>query len=151
VSVFWEWAIEAYARPGVLDACLELQDAHGQSVPLMLWVLWARADGRSADLAQGARLAADYEAAAGGRLREARRALKQPIPGLGDGERLALRHRVKDVELEGERTLMAALAMLAPARPGGQPAPAAEALARASEAYGASLAAHAFEPLLARL
>ena len=28
----WEWALGAYARPDVSDACLALQDDHGQNV-----------------------------------------------------------------------------------------------------------------------
>src|SRR5690606_19138568 len=31
----WEWAVAAYARPGVSDVCLQLQDGDGQNVPLL--------------------------------------------------------------------------------------------------------------------
>ena len=148
MSVFWEWALDAYARPGVADACLELQDARGQHVPLLLWVVWAAADGREPNIAGGAALARAYEAAAGERLREARRALRQSLPGLPDVEREAFRRRLKGVELEGERTLMAALAALAPA---GKPHHPRDLLNEAARAYGAPLPPEAFDALLARL
>jgi uncharacterized protein (TIGR02444 family) len=148
VSVFWEWALDAYARPGVAEACLELQDVHGQNVPLLLWAAWAAADALEPDVERGAALARAFEAAAGERLREARRALKQPLPGLGDDEREAFRRRLKAVELEGERTLMAALAALAPA---GRPQDRRALLVAAAQAYGAPLPGEAFDALLARL
>jgi uncharacterized protein (TIGR02444 family) len=53
VSVFWEWALDAYARPGVAEACLELQDVHGQNVPLLLWAAWAAADALEPDVERG--------------------------------------------------------------------------------------------------
>lgn len=37
---FWEFSLAAYARPGVADACLSLQDRHGCEVNLLLLCLW---------------------------------------------------------------------------------------------------------------
>ena len=37
----WDWALEAYAQPGVPEACLALQDAHGQNTSLLLWAVYA--------------------------------------------------------------------------------------------------------------
>ncbi|MDI6624629.1 MAG: TIGR02444 family protein, partial [Brevundimonas sp.] len=37
MSDLWDWAVRAYASDGVGDACLHLQDAAGQNVPLLLW------------------------------------------------------------------------------------------------------------------
>ncbi|OZA82811.1 MAG: TIGR02444 family protein, partial [Caulobacter sp. 39-67-4] len=37
----WDWALQVYARQDVADACLSLQDAHGQNVPYLLWAAWA--------------------------------------------------------------------------------------------------------------
>ena len=145
---FWEWALAAWARPGVADACLELQDAHGQNPPLLLWVVWAVRSGRSPDVERGGRLAAAYDVAAGDALRQARRGLKAALPDLDDREREALRARVKAVELEGERTLMAALAALAPSGVAGE---VRNLLAKAARAYGAPVDPAAFDPLLARI
>jgi len=40
VTEFWEFSLAAYARPGVADACLSLQDRHGCEVNLLLLCLW---------------------------------------------------------------------------------------------------------------
>ena len=42
----WEWAKAVYERPGVEAALLELQDGHGQSIPLLLWAAWTASEGR---------------------------------------------------------------------------------------------------------
>jgi uncharacterized protein (TIGR02444 family) len=123
-SAFWDWALEAYARPGVEAACLTLQDRHGRSAPFLLWAAWAAAQGRvltPEGLAEAADLAARWEAAATAPLRQARRALKPPFPGVPDPGREALRAEVKALELRCEQTLMAALQALAPAVSGGAP------------------------------
>ena len=41
----WDWAVAAYGADGVADACLELQDAAGQNVPLLLWAAWTARTG----------------------------------------------------------------------------------------------------------
>ena len=33
----WDWTLKAYAQGGVPEACLALQDAHGQNTSLLLW------------------------------------------------------------------------------------------------------------------
>ena len=150
MSGFWPWALETYARPGVSAACLHLQDAHGQNVPLLLWAVWSQDHAPDADLQRGAALARRWEDAAGGRLRAARRALKAQTPDLGLEERLAFRERLKRLELEGERLLMAALEDLPRAeRAAAEPLPAR--LARAAAAYGAPAGEEVFAPLLALL
>ena len=37
----WDWSLEAYGQPGVPEACLALQDGHGQNTSLLLWAVWA--------------------------------------------------------------------------------------------------------------
>ena len=37
---FWDFSIELYGRPGVADACLDLQDSHGFDVNLLLYCFW---------------------------------------------------------------------------------------------------------------
>lgn len=109
----WEWALEAYARPGVAPACLALQDADGQNVPLLLAAAWGADQGRTLDPDRAVALAAAWETDVVGPLRTARRGLKlsrNPIP---DTRREALRETVKAVELEAERLLLAAFESLA--------------------------------------
>ena len=102
MSEFWDWAAAAYARPGVAAACLDLQDAYGQNVPLLLWALW-----RGGDVASAVVVARSWEEEVVAPLRGVRRRLK----GRSGAE--ALRENVKAVELEAERTLMAELERLA--------------------------------------
>ena len=48
-SPLWDWALKAYAAPGVQEACLQLQDGVGQNVPLLLWAGWTATTGRVLD------------------------------------------------------------------------------------------------------
>jgi uncharacterized protein (TIGR02444 family) len=152
VSAFWDWALEVYAREGVADACLTLQDAHGQNVPLLLWALWASREGRSPDdavLSEAAGLARRWETTAVAPLRAVRRDLKQDVEGFPAAERLAFRDHVKAVELEGERVLMRNLELLA--EPTTSARGETELLSAAAAAFGAPLEPGRFGPLLAAL
>lgn len=40
---FWDFSLEVYARPGVAEACLDLQDRRGVDVNLLLFALWSGA------------------------------------------------------------------------------------------------------------
>lgn len=136
----WDWALEAYARPGVQDACLNLQDGHGQCVPYLLWAAWAAADGQvlsAATLSRGAALARAWEETAVGPLRQVRRRLKTPHSGVADAAREAARAQVKAAELAAERALMDALEALSP-QGRGRVMPLADALADAAAAWGAA-------------
>ncbi len=104
----WDWAVAVYGRPGVQDACLALQDAHGQDVPLLLWAVWAQVDD-PALAARAAGLARDWDALAVNPLRAVRRALKPGFEGIADPAREALRNEVKAAELAAERALLQAL------------------------------------------
>jgi uncharacterized protein (TIGR02444 family) len=145
----WEWAVEAYARPGVEPACLALQDEHGQSVPYLLWAAWAAAEGCALDDAILNRASAEarrWEDAAVVPLRAARRGLKAPDKLVPEAAREALRARVQSAELEAERLLLLALERLSP-EPAAAPVDLAAALAAASRAWGPA----APEPSLAAL
>jgi uncharacterized protein (TIGR02444 family) len=134
---FWPWALQAYARDGVAEGCLDLQDRHGQSVPYLLWAAWAAQTGRAlsaSDLQAGASLAARWEAAAVGPLRRARRGLKPAFEGISDAAREQLRGEVKALELKAEQALMLALESLTPA-PSGQSCPVNDALRAAVAAW----------------
>src|SRR6478672_11185915 len=94
----WDWTLSAYARPGVPEACLTLQDAHGQNTSLLLWAVWAEA--ADPDLmARAADVARRWEALALSPIRAVRRALKPAFEGIGDGPREGLREDVKSAEL----------------------------------------------------
>lgn len=133
-ATFWDWALAAYAAPGVAEACLELQDAHDQNVPLLLWAAWCARNGRRPgedDLDAACDTARVWTDAAILPLRDLRRRLKSTIPDMAPPDRLAVREQIKAVELDAERRLMSALEALAPA-PSGELRPALDALAELS-------------------
>jgi uncharacterized protein (TIGR02444 family) len=99
---FWDFSLEVYARPGVPEACVGLQDRRGLDVNILLFALWAGSRGRRLSKADhdalGAAAAAwQYEVVRP--LRSVRRALKKT--GASAGER-ALRECVKHAELVSE-------------------------------------------------
>lgn len=102
MSEFWDWAVAVYARPGVAEACLDLQDRYSQNVPLLLWAIW-----RGGDDLTAVDTATQWEGEVIGPLRYARRNLKR----LRGAE--AIREGVKAMELEAERALMTELEGLA--------------------------------------
>jgi uncharacterized protein (TIGR02444 family) len=122
--MIWEWALAAYARPGVPEACLELQDRFGQNTSLLLWAVWAETEDPTL-LARAADVARRWEAAALVPIRDVRRALKAAFPPVDDAARQGLREDVKGVELRAERVLMETLAGLSGDRRDGTPALAA--------------------------
>jgi uncharacterized protein (TIGR02444 family) len=128
----WSWALEAYARPGVPEAALRLQDAYGQNTSFLLWAVYARTTD-AALLARGVEVARAWDAAALKPLREVRRTLKAPMPPVADGARLALREDVKALELAAERLLMETLEALTGVRGEASPTRALEAAAAAWE------------------
>ena len=126
----WDWAVAAYAAPDVAEACLLLQDRHEQNVPLLLWSAWIAATGRRPDeetLEAACDTARAWDSVAVSPLRAIRRTLKAPIPDIDDAPRVAIRDRIKAVELEAERWLLEALEALAP-ETAGPPRPAIDAL-----------------------
>lgn len=108
----WAWALKAYERPGVPAATLTLQDDYGQNTSYLLWAVYAGATDRPL-LEQAAATARAWDQAALGPLRQARRALKAPLPPVDDRARQAFREDVKALELAAERLLMETLAGLA--------------------------------------
>ena len=143
----WEWVLEAYARPGVPQAALALQDAHGQNTSFLLWAVHAEAKD-PALLARAAAAARAWDRTALSPLREVRRALKPALPPFDDHAREALREDVKGLELASERLLMETLDHMAH-RGGG--APALTALDAASAAWGEPAPAQALAALAAAL
>lgn len=129
----WGWTLEAYARPGVPEACLELQDEYGQNTSYLLWAVWA--EGADAATLQAAATAGrDWDETVLKPIRAVRRTLKARFDEVDDGAREGLREDVKAAELRAERVLMEAFEALGEHRCGGRPA--LEALKAASRAWG---------------
>lgn len=143
----WDWALAAYGRPGVPEACLALQDRHGQNTSLLLWAVWAEvAD--PALLKRAAEATRAWDALALTPLRDVRRALKPPHPPVADAAREDLREDVKAAELKAERILLEALAGLGHGKGG---AHALAALEAASAAWETSAPGEALAGLAAAL
>ncbi len=132
MSEFWGWAVAVYAQPGVAEACLDLQDSHGQNVPLLLWAIW-----RGGDVPAAVALARSWEDEVVGPLRGVRRRLK------GRAGADALREKVKAVELDAEQTLISALETLA------GPVPDPHALTAVVQAWGGAVSSEALIRLAA--
>ena len=143
----WEWVLEAYARPGVPEATLKLQDEHGQNTSFLLWAVYAEAND-PALLARAAEAARAWDRLALKPLRAVRRDLKPPLTPFDDEARLAFRKEVNRIELEAERLLMETLEGLADGRGG---AAALEALEAASAAWDRPAPAAALADLAAAL
>ena len=102
---FWRFSLSIYARPGVAEALIALQDQDGCDVNMVLFALWSGAVGQRrlgpADVAAAqsaiAGLAADIVAP----LRRLRRALR-PVP---DADFQELRQRVLGLEIVAERAV----------------------------------------------
>ncbi len=138
MSGLWPFALEIYGRPGVEATLLELQDAHGQCVPFLLWALWLDGDGRVADtaaLTAGADLARAWQDAAVTPLRNMRRSLKHPSPKAPKRAWDGLRNSVRALELDAERRLLEMLEAASPAPTGAATYP-LSALSRAVSAWG---------------
>ena len=129
---FWDWAIAVYERPGVAEACLRLQDAHGQCVPLLLWAAWSGETSSQVAVEAAAQARSWLEIIEP--LRAVRRRLKTPVSRDDDNARPPLRERVKATELAAEQALMAGLEALTPGRVAGRPV--LPALLTVSAAWG---------------
>ena len=140
---FWQFSLAFYARPGVADACLRLQDDAGADVNVMFYALFLAMQSRQIGRADAARIDAlikTWREAAVVPLRTLRRRLKtgiEPFPAATTEE---LRNAVKRIELEAERLEQEWLEQLAPAASIGARAISQAAAAQSNlAAYGALL------------
>jgi uncharacterized protein (TIGR02444 family) len=150
---FWNWALATYDKPGVPEACLDLQDQYHQCTAYLLWAAWAAETGMalpSHSLAAGKALAQTWETQVLGPLRSARRALKPALSSMPDEARLTLREQVKAAELSAEKTLMQALAGLLNCQ-GGAPIDYLSAMVSASDLWSPPAPQAALKALVTRL
>jgi len=109
-DAFWRFSLAFYARPGVAEALIALQDRAGSDVNLVLFALWlgvyrCRRLG-PAELADAEAAIATINTAAVEPLRRLRRRLR----GTVDRDLAALRRRVAGLELAAERRVQYQLA-----------------------------------------
>ena len=111
-EALWRFSLALYARPGVAEALLALQDRAGRDVNLMLLSLWVGAvRGRRLDAAELAAGAAALSALDRGAIRPLR-ALRRRLKHARDGDIAVLRRRVAALELAAERRAQRRLADL---------------------------------------
>jgi len=149
----WDWSVRVWAVEAVQVAGLDLQDAQGQNLPLLLWAAWCAQTGRAPD-ADDIEAACDtarvWQETTVAPLRAIRRTLKTRTPDLDDADREAVRAQVKAIELDAERRLLAALEALAPA-PSGQPKPVLPALIAVAREWSPITPRRSLELLAERL
>ena len=151
-ETLWSWVIAAYAREGVAETCLGLQDREDQNVCLLLFGAWCAATGRTLDddaVEAACDTARAWDVTAVAPLRAVRRALTAPVIDMDTTAREAVRAQVKTVELESERRLLADLAVLGGDE--GTPRDAMADLVRLSRAWGGPLPRPALVRLAERL
>ncbi|MGF1454929.1 MAG: TIGR02444 family protein, partial [Alphaproteobacteria bacterium] len=102
-TAFWRFSLETYARPGVAEAAIALQDTDGANVNLLLLCLWlAHEKGQSLTgdrLASLSEALAAWSASVTAPLRSVRRSLKTPPPVVADGAAV-LKAAVQALELD---------------------------------------------------
>jgi len=118
-SAFWRFSLDFYAGPGVPDACIQLQDACGADVNVLLFILFLARAGRllhDDDIARIEALSAQWRDQVVQPLRQARRYLRTPPDAFDPAAAAELRAGVKRIELEAERLQQLSLERNLPAR-----------------------------------
>jgi len=106
-SGLWDFSLERYARPGVVDICLHLQDEQGVNVNLLLWCAWLDARGLMLDAARlhnAQKRIRSWDEHYVTPLRQLRRRMKVEF-GVDDDGIEAVRARIKQAELLAEKQL----------------------------------------------
>ncbi|WP_189517010.1 TIGR02444 family protein [Kushneria pakistanensis] len=112
LTPLWPWALALYARPGVQEALLQLQDEAGLDVCELLWGLWLLAHGRAPDAEADKQLSPirQWQQHYTQTLRQLRRDLKPQAVGQPELEQM--RTHIKQAELLGEREALRRLEAL---------------------------------------
>ncbi len=111
-EAFWRFSLALYARPGVAEALIRLQDRAGRDVNVILFGLWLGVrQGRllaAGDIADAEAAIDPIVASAVAPLRHLRRALKARVNP--DPDIQALRRRIAGLEMAAERRVQYRLA-----------------------------------------
>ena len=103
---FWDFSLRLYAKPGVADACLFVQDRFGMNVNLILFCIWYADSGGGSlsaeDITTTLRRIADWEEHVIKPLREIRRKSRHEPLGVPEFLLDIFRPRIDAVELEAE-------------------------------------------------
>lgn len=108
-EAFWRFSLALYARPGVADALIALQDRAGRDVNVVLFGLWIGArHGR--ELAAAELAAAEAAIIELGGVVARLRALRRQLGDAVGADLQALRRRLLPLELAAERRVQSRLA-----------------------------------------
>lgn len=148
----WKYSLAIYARPGVAEALIGLQDRLGIDVNVALCCLWRAARGHALgrrDIAAMVGASDAWQRGVVRRLRAVRRVLKSPV--IADRSTAAaarrLRQKVKRIEIEAERVEQLLLSALEPQSPRRKPTKhTARRLARAALGHYVSSRGHPIAP-----
>jgi uncharacterized protein (TIGR02444 family) len=142
-GALWRFSVAFYARPGVSEALIALQDRAGVDVNLMLFALWRGVSG-------GGRLSSEELAIADRIARPLRvdvveplRALRRKLRKHPDTDVQRLREGIKAIELATEQVVQNRLSVLARPLAGDPAEPALAALANLRLYLGPELAGSA--------
>ena len=120
---FWEYSLALYAKSGVSGDGLMLQDEYGLDVNLILFCIWAGAEGpgelTEVELSECVARAGQWQTEVVVPIRRIRRALKQDALGATSELVRIYRPRVQGLELESEHVEQLLLATLVPQSRGG--------------------------------
>lgn len=103
----WDFSLSHYARPGVAETCLQLQDGHGANVNLLLWCVWLEQRGLMLDevrLHNAQQRIHSWDEHYVIPLRHLRRRMKAEF-GVADTAIEQLRTQIKQAELLAEKQL----------------------------------------------
>ena len=118
---FWDFALDVYRRPGVSDACLQLQERYHLDVNLLLFVCWIGASGRGRltprDIGVCAGAVGAWHDAVVRPLRGVRRSLKEDLGAAPAGLPQALRREIQAREIDAEHIEQLMLAAAMPREP----------------------------------
>lgn len=105
-SPFWDYSLRTYAKPGVAQACLELQNNYGVDVNILLFLMWCAGEGRrvsASDVTEIAAFIGPWARQVVLNLRTVRQVLKDTAWPVDEAGKERLRNSVKACELEAER------------------------------------------------
>jgi uncharacterized protein (TIGR02444 family) len=115
---FWNYSLRLYARRGVQEACLALQDEFGMNVNLVLFCIWSGAEGpgrlEDAELAECIERGEKWQRRVVRRVREMRRSLKTDPMGAEPGLVKIFRPRMQQLELDAEHVEQLVFAGIVP-------------------------------------
>lgn len=125
MSAFWTYTLDFYRREGVQPAVIQLQDARGADVNLLIYAAWRAAlelPSLTVDEAVGlAEAVAAWRETAIEPLRAVRNALRPGVANVPEEEAKALRGQVLKLEIEAERIEQAVIEAQTPGATGREP------------------------------